>query len=53
MFMNMNDLVIISVDDRISEPPDMFKRHVSGEDLASAPKFCVADDGSNYWNTRA
>jgi len=27
--MNMNDMVLISVDDHISEPPDMFKKHLS------------------------
>jgi predicted TIM-barrel fold metal-dependent hydrolase len=47
--MQMNDMVIISVDDHISEPPDMFKNHLSGEDLATAPKFCTAPDGTNYW----
>jgi len=47
--MNMNDLVVISVDDHISEPPDMFEKHLSGEHLASAPKFRTAEDGTNYW----
>ena len=35
--MNMNDMVIISVDDHISEGPDIFKNHLSGEDLRTAP----------------
>ena len=30
--MEMNDMVIISVDDHISEPPDMFKNHLSGKE---------------------
>ncbi len=47
--MNMNDLVIISVDDHISEPPDLFKNHLSGEALASAPRLCTAEDGTDYW----
>ncbi|GAB3102296.1 amidohydrolase [Aestuariicella hydrocarbonica] len=47
--MKMNDMVIISVDDHISEPPDMFKRHLQGEDLATAPQFHTTEDGSNYW----
>ena len=38
-FMDMNDMVIISVDDHISEPPEMFDKHLSGEDLATAPKL--------------
>jgi len=47
--MNMNDMVLISVDDHISEPPDMFKKHLSGENLATAPRLCTAADGTNYW----
>ena len=47
--MNMNDMVLISVDDHISEPPDMFKKHLSGDNLATAPTFRTAADGTNYW----
>src|ERR1019366_4381586 len=47
--MKMNDMVIISVDDHISEPPDMFDKHLSGADLASAPKLRASPDGTNYW----
>ncbi|RYD96302.1 MAG: amidohydrolase [Sphingomonadales bacterium] len=48
--MEMNDMVLISVDDHISEPPDMFERHLKGDDLASAPQFKVADNGTSYWS---
>ncbi|HKU37863.1 MAG TPA: amidohydrolase family protein [Polyangiales bacterium] len=47
--MDMNDMVIISVDDHISEPPGMFDKHLSGADLASAPKLRTAADGTDYW----
>ncbi|HKY92474.1 MAG TPA: amidohydrolase family protein [Nevskiaceae bacterium] len=47
--MKMNDMVVISVDDHISEPPDMFKKHLSGDALKSAPQFVTAPDGTNYW----
>lgn len=47
--MKMNDMMIISVDDHISEPPTMFDKHLSGDDLASAPKFLTADNGTSYW----
>lgn len=47
--MKMNDMVIISVDDHISEPPDMFKKHLSGSALASAPTLKVQDNGTTYW----
>jgi len=47
--MNMNDMVVISVDDHIVEPGDLFDRHLSASDLADAPKLKVADNGSNFW----
>ena len=47
--MKMNDMVIISVDDHISEPPDMFDKHLKGDDLATAPKLRTTADGTNYW----
>lgn len=47
--MKMNDMVLISVDDHISEPPDMFKAHLSGADLRSAPTLHVAPNGTTYW----
>ena len=47
--MHMNDLVIVSVDDHVSEPPDMFDRHLSGEALATAPKLLTTKEGTNYW----
>ena len=47
--MKMNDMVIISVDDHISEPPDMFDKHLSGDALASAPKLRASKDGTHYW----
>jgi len=34
--MQMNDMVMISVDDHICEPPTLFDRHLSGEALATA-----------------
>jgi len=47
--MNMNDMVIVSVDDHISEPPDMFKRHLSGQALACAPTFNTSPNGTDFW----
>ena len=47
--MEMNDMVIISVDDHICEPPDMFDKHLSGEALATAPKLRTDENGTNYW----
>lgn len=47
--MDMNDMVIISVDDHISEPPDLFKNHLSGDLLESAPKLVQDVNGKDYW----
>ena len=47
--MGMNDLVLISVDDHITEPGYMFDQHLSGEAYATAPKLKETADGTNYW----
>jgi predicted TIM-barrel fold metal-dependent hydrolase len=47
--VEMNDLVIISVDDHMSEPPEMFDKHLSGDALATAPKFKTTAEGTSYW----
>ena len=47
--MEMNDMVIISVDDHITEPPDMFEKHLSKEDLATAPQFGTDENGKSFW----
>ncbi len=47
--MKMSDLLIISVDDHISEPPDMYDRHLTGSDLETAPKLRTSADGTNFW----
>jgi predicted TIM-barrel fold metal-dependent hydrolase len=49
MAMTMNDLVLVSVDDHITEPGNMYDNHLSGEVLASAPKLRTTDAGTNYW----
>ncbi|TGD71050.1 amidohydrolase [Mangrovimicrobium sediminis] len=47
--MKMEDMVIISVDDHIVEPPDTFEKHLSGDAKASAPQFHTTESGANYW----
>jgi len=47
--MEMNDMVIISVDDHISEPPDMFDKHLSGAALDAAPKLIQDSNGKDVW----
>ncbi|MBW8784666.1 MAG: amidohydrolase family protein [Novosphingobium sp.] len=47
--MQMNDMVIVSVDDHICEPPTMFDNQLSGELLAQAPKLKTDKHGKNFW----
>jgi len=47
--MKMNDMVIVSVDDHITEPPDMFDKHLGGKDLETAPKFGTDENGKSFW----
>ena len=37
--MNKDDMVLISVDDHIVEPPDMFKNHLPKKYLDEAPRL--------------
>lgn len=46
--MDMNDLVIVSVDDHIIEPPDMWDNHLSAQHKAIAPRM-VRDATADYW----
>ena len=48
--MQLNDMVLISVDDHITEPADLFDRHLTGDALAAAPKFRAKSDGTNFWD---
>ena len=47
--MNINDCVLISVDDHIVEPPDMFEGRLPAKYRDRAPKFVLRDDGANVW----
>ena len=42
--MDMNDLILVSVDDHVVEPPDLFERHVSKADLERAPQVIHKDE---------
>lgn len=48
--MKMSDMVLISVDDHMSEPPHVFDKHLSGDALATAPKFNTTKTGTSYWS---
>lgn len=46
--MNMNDMILVSVDDHVIEPPNMFKDHLPARYLDRAPKMqSTQEDGSS------
>ncbi|WP_297489152.1 amidohydrolase family protein [Acidocella sp.] len=47
--MKMDDMVIISVDDHITEPGTVFDKHLTGDAYASAPKLRTTSKGTNFW----
>jgi predicted TIM-barrel fold metal-dependent hydrolase len=47
--MNDEDLVLVSVDDHIIEPREMFDAHIPERYRDRAPRVLTADDGSEYW----
>jgi predicted TIM-barrel fold metal-dependent hydrolase len=48
--MKMEDMVLVSVDDHITEPEDVFDRHLTGEAYETAPKLRTSAEGTNYWD---
>ncbi len=44
-----DDLVLISVDDHIVEPPTLFDNHLPEQWKEFAPKFVHKDDGTDVW----
>ncbi|WP_157117562.1 amidohydrolase family protein [Nocardia vaccinii] len=47
--MDANDMILISVDDHIIEPPDMFTNHLPEKYAADAPRLIHTDDGADVW----
>jgi len=45
----MDDLVLVSVDDHIVEPPDMFEAHIPARYRDQAPKVIRRPDGTDAW----
>ena len=50
--MNQDDMILISVDDHIVEPPDMFKNHLAKKYADEAPRLVHNPDGSDTWQFR-
>lgn len=47
--MNMEDMIIASVDDHVIEPPTMFDQHLSKEHRALAPQYVTDELGNASW----
>jgi predicted TIM-barrel fold metal-dependent hydrolase len=47
--MQAEDLILISVDDHLVEPPHMFDAHIPEKYRDRAPKIVHSDDGSDVW----
>ncbi len=50
MASNMNEMVIISVDDHVCEPPDLWEKHTPGAARETMPRFLTDEHGKNYWS---
>ncbi|MER5183367.1 amidohydrolase family protein [Streptomyces sp. NPDC002896] len=50
--MQRDDLILISVDDHIIEPPDMFVNHLPQKYKGEAPQLVHRDDGTDVWRFR-
>ena len=43
--MQMNDMILVSVDDHVVEPPDMFDRHIPARYKDRVPKLVQNERG--------
>jgi predicted TIM-barrel fold metal-dependent hydrolase len=47
--MDMDEMILISVDDHVIEPAEMFLHHVPSKYLDSAPRVIRKEEGSDVW----
>lgn len=47
--MQMDDMILVSIDDHMIEPPDMFKNHVPAKYLDRAPRVIRNEAGVDEW----
>ncbi|MGQ4403213.1 amidohydrolase family protein [Streptomyces hayashii] len=50
--MDRDDMILISVDDHIIEPPDLFANHLPDRYKKDAPRLVHREDGSDVWQFR-
>ena len=47
--MDIDDLILVSVDDHVVEPPHMFEGRLPAKYKDLAPRFITREDGTNAW----
>ena len=47
--MEMNDLILVSVDDHLVEPPELFEGRLAARDAEAGPRFITRPNGTNAW----
>lgn len=49
MTITLDNLILVSVDDHIIEPPTLFDQHLTSAQKSFAPKVLKDKDGADYW----
>ncbi len=47
--MQLDDMILVSIDDHMIEPPDMYKNHVPAKWADKVPKVVRNDQGIDQW----
>ena len=47
--MDIDDMILVSIDDHIIEPPDVFEKHMPANLQDQAPKLLKDDTGKDQW----
>jgi hypothetical protein len=47
--VQMDDMILVSIDDHIIEPPDMYENHVPARFRDDAPRLVRSDAGTDAW----
>jgi predicted TIM-barrel fold metal-dependent hydrolase len=47
--MDLDEMVLVSVDDHVVEPPDLFEGRLASKYVEYAPQFITNPDGTNVW----
>ena len=47
--MRADELILVSVDDHVVEPPDMFEQHLTDAWKARAPRVVRKSNGTEVW----